>query len=62
MWSSFWVTAKIASANSWYKLFHFHLSFISEKRGKKGKKLQKIEYLDNEKSFLDEIKGIFHSF
>ena len=30
---------------------------------KKGKiELQKIEYLENEKSFLDEIKSIFHSF
>ena len=26
------------------------------------KKLQKLEYLKNEKSFLDEIKSIFHSF
>ena len=24
--------------------------------------VQKIEYLENEKSFLDEIKSIFHSF
>ena len=24
--------------------------------------MQKIEYLKNEKSFLDEIKNIFHSF
>ena len=32
--------------------------------GKKvGKtKIQKCEYLENEKSFLDEIKNIFHSF
>ena len=29
---------------------------------KEGKKLQKLEYLENEKSFLDEIKNIFHSF
>ena len=36
--------------------------FISEKCGKKGKKLQKIEYLKNKNSFLDEIKDIFHSF
>ena len=36
--------------------------FISEKCGKEGKKLQKTEYLENEKSFLDELKGIFHSF
>ena len=32
------------------------------KCGKEGKKLQKFEYLENEKSFLDEIKNIFHSF
>ena len=32
------------------------------KGGKEGKKLQKFEYLKNEKSFLDEIKNIFHSF
>ena len=30
--------------------------------GKEGKKLQKLEYLKNEKNFLDEIKNIFHSF
>ena len=30
---------------------------------KKGKtEIQKLEYLENEKSFLDEIKNIFHSF
>ena len=30
---------------------------------KKGRaEIQKIEYLENEKSFLDEIKSIFHSF
>ena len=29
---------------------------------KKGKKLEKIEYLWNEKCFLYEIKSIFHSF
>ena len=32
-------------------------------RKKEGKtNIQKIEYLENEKSFLDEIKNIFHSF
>ena len=30
--------------------------------GKKGKKLQKREYLENKKSFFDKIKNIFHSF
>ena len=29
---------------------------------RKGKNYKKIEYLENEKSFLDEIKNIFHSF
>ena len=37
-------------------------SFESGKCGKEGKKLQKFEYLDNEKSFFDEIKNIFYSF
>ena len=36
--------------------------FESGKCGKEEKKSQKIVYLDNEKSFLDGIKGIFHSF
>ena len=34
----------------------------SGKFGNEGKKLQKFEYLENEKSFFDEIKNIFHSF
>ena len=29
--------------------------------GKEGEKLQKLDYLENKKSFLDEIKNIFHS-
>ena len=33
--------------------------FESGKCGKEGKKSQKFEYLENEKSFLDEIKNIF---
>ena len=36
--------------------------FESGKCEKEGKKLQKIEYFEHEKSFLDEIKNIFHSF
>ena len=36
--------------------------FESGKHEQEGKKLQKFEYLKNEKSFLDEIKSIFHSF
>ena len=33
--------------------------FESGKCGREGKKLQKIEYLKNEKSFFDEIKKHF---
>ena len=36
--------------------------FESGKGGKEGEELQKFEYLENEKSFLDEIKNISHSF
>ena len=48
-------------ANSWYhKVFLFHFCpFESGKCGKEGKKIQKSEYLEKEKSFLDEIKGFF---
>ena len=45
---------------SWHhKLFHSICPFESGKCGKEGKKLQKFEYLENEKSFLDEIKTFF---
>ena len=33
-----------------------------KKSGKEEEKIQKIEYLKNDKSSLDEIKNIFHSF
>ena len=36
--------------------------FESGKSGKEEEKIQKSEYLENEKSFLDEIKNISHSF
>ena len=49
--------------NSWYhKLYQFLCPFDFGKCGKEGKKIQKCEYLENEKSFLDEIENIFHSF
>ena len=41
--------------------FNSICSFESGECGKEGKKLQKFEYLENEKSFLDEIKNTFHS-
>ena len=54
---------KFMQANSWHhKLFHFRLSFWIWKVWEGREKLQKTEYLENEKSFLDEIKNIFHSF
>ena len=37
-------------------------TFESGKCGKEGEKLQKFEYLKNEKSFLDELKNIFRNF
>ena len=39
----------------------FICSFESGKCGSEEEKLQKLEYLVNEKSFLEEIKNIFHS-
>ena len=54
---------KFMQVNWWHhKLFHFYLSFWIWKLLKGKRKLQKFEYLDNEKSFLDEIKNIFPSF
>ena len=48
-----------------YNIINYSTSlcpFESGKFGKEGKKIQKFEYLENEKSVLDEIKNIFHSF
>ena len=36
--------------------------FESGKSGKEEEKIQKLEYLENEKRFLDEKKNIFHYF
>ena len=36
--------------------------FESGKSGNEREKIQKFEYLENEKGFLDEIKNIFSSF
>ena len=46
-------------ANSWHTFSNSICPFVSEKCGKKRKKLQKFEYLENEKSFFDEIKILF---
>ena len=73
--SGFWVIPKITSANLCTPIrdiinyFTSICPFESGKCGKCGKeeeKLQisreKFEYLENEKSFLDEIKNHFHIF
>ena len=49
---------------SWTLRFDFDhpLKQRPTSRNKGRTEIQKFEYLENEKSFLDEIKGIFHSF
>ena len=54
---------KFIRANLWHhKLFHFHFPFWIWKVWKRREKRQKFEYFEKEKSFLAEIKIIFHSF
>ena len=54
---------KFMQVNSWqHKLFYFHLTFWIWKEWKGREKTQKFKYFENEKSFLNEIKNIFHSF
>ena len=40
----------------------FIFPFEAGKCEKEEEKIQKPEYLENEKSFLDELENIFHSF
>ena len=42
-----------------HNYYSFIWSFGSGECGKEGKKLQKFEYVENEKSSLNEIKNIF---
>ena len=66
--SSFWVIPKITSPYLWkpihniinYPTSIFHFEFRN--CGKEGKLLQKFEYIENKKSFFNEIKNIFCSF
>ena len=54
---------KFMYLSSWHHiLFHFHLTFWIWNLWKGRGKTQKLKNLKNEKSFLDEIKNIFHSF
>ena len=60
--SGFWVIPKTTSANLCKpidEIINYSTSIcpLSGNCGKEGKKLQKFEYLENEKSFLDEIKN-----
>ena len=55
-------TSKFVQVNLWHKLLHFEFSFWIWKVWKGREKIQKFEYLENEKSFLDERKNIFHCF
>ena len=60
--SSCWVILKITFANLCKPIHDINYStsicpLVFGKYGKEVEKLQKIEYLENEKSFLDEIKN-----
>ena len=53
-----WVISKITSANLCKPIYDISYStsicpFESEKCGKEGEKIQKFEYLENEKSFSE---------
>ena len=48
-----------------HSIINYFISICRYEFGKSGKekeKIQKFEYLGNEKSFLDEIKNIFQFF
>ena len=55
-------------ANRWRHKINFKIylrSFsqaMADRRKKRKRKIQKCEYLENEKSFLDEIESIFYTF
>ena len=65
--SGFWVIPKITSANLCEPIHDINYStsicpvLLSLESAEKKEKLLKFEYLENEKSFVDEI-NIFHSF
>ena len=63
--SGFSVIPNITPANLCkpiHDIINYSISICPFDSGKCGKKEQKFEYLENEKSFLDEIKNIFHIF
>ena len=63
--SGFWVIPKITPANlckPMHDIINYSTSICPFESGKEEEKIQKSEYLENEKSFLDETKNTFHSF
>ena len=74
IWGSWWYNIKrflsysknyicnFMQAKAWQIIpLQFDLLNLESVKNKR-KKIQKFEYLENEKRFLDEIKNIFHSF
>ena len=67
-WSGFWIIPKIISSNlckPMHDIINYSTSicpFESRKSGREEEKIPKFEYLENKKSFWNEIKNIFHSF
>ena len=49
-------------ANSLHHKLLLPSAFLNLESVERREKITKIEYLGNEKSFLDEIKNIFHRF
>ena len=65
IYSGVWVITKITLANLYkaiHDIIHYSTSICLFESRKCGKEEEKFEYLENERSFLDEIKNIFHSF
>ena len=63
--SGFSVIPNITPANLCkpiHDIINYSISISPFESGKCGKEEQKFEYLENEMSFLDEIKNIFYSF
>ena len=48
--------------SSVYHNYSTSFVFLNVESVERKGKIQKFEYLENEKSFLDEIKNTFHSF
>ena len=68
IYSGSWVISKLTPPNLCkpvHGIINYLTSICSFEYGKCGKeeeKLQKFEYLENEESFSDQLKNIFHSF